>query len=85
MRAGRNPWKKATVKDECFRDYTEDCKAGSQYFLIKDITHERRCAILHSMLNVTPTHRPGEAETLRSQWLQEVNCCQANTNAGLPG
>ncbi|CEL05801.1 hypothetical protein ASPCAL06916 [Aspergillus calidoustus] len=85
MRAGRNPWKSATVKDECFRDYTEDCKAGSQYFLIKDITHERSCAILHSMLNVTPAHRPGVAETLRSQWLQEVCCCQATTNAGLPG
>ncbi|KAL2823275.1 kinase-like domain-containing protein [Aspergillus cavernicola] len=41
MRAGRNPWKLATVKDECFRDYIEDCKVGRQYFLIKDISHVR--------------------------------------------
>jgi hypothetical protein len=41
MRAGRLPWKSATDKDECFRDYVEDCRAGSQYFLIKDVTHVR--------------------------------------------
>lgn len=41
MRAGRNPWKLATAKDECYRDYIEDCKVGRQYFLIKDISHVR--------------------------------------------
>ncbi len=41
MRTGRNPWKLATVKDECFRDYIEDCKVGRPYFLIKDISHVR--------------------------------------------
>ncbi|KAL2782544.1 kinase-like domain-containing protein [Aspergillus keveii] len=49
MRAGRNPWKSATVKDECFRDYTEDCKAGSQYFLIRDITHVRLSLSFHHL------------------------------------
>ncbi|KAL4862939.1 hypothetical protein BDV12DRAFT_178106 [Aspergillus spectabilis] len=41
MRVGRNPWKLATVKDECFRDYFEHRKIGRQYFLIKDISHVR--------------------------------------------
>ena len=41
MRAGRNLWKLATVKDECFRDYIEDCKVGRPYFLVKDISHVR--------------------------------------------
>ncbi|KAL2783545.1 kinase-like domain-containing protein [Aspergillus keveii] len=41
MRAGRNPWKTATVEDECFRDYVEDCKLQRQYFLINDISHVR--------------------------------------------
>ncbi|OJJ51989.1 hypothetical protein ASPSYDRAFT_52595 [Aspergillus sydowii CBS 593.65] len=48
MRAGRNPWKLATVKDECFQDYVKDCKVGRQYFLIKDISHVRLSLSLSS-------------------------------------
>ncbi|BCS19708.1 serine/threonine-protein kinase HAL4/sat4 [Aspergillus puulaauensis] len=77
MRAGRNPWKSATVKDECFRDYMEDCKVGRHYFLIKDISHGQSRGVLNSMLSIDPAHRPGAAEVLSSQWHQAIRCCQA--------
>ncbi|KAF9883741.1 hypothetical protein FE257_002995 [Aspergillus nanangensis] len=83
MRAGRNPWKLATVEDECFRDFVEDCKVGKKYFLIEDITHEQSFRVLCSMLSIDPAHRPGAAEILSSQWLQEVHCCRP-ANLGLP-
>ncbi|BCS27908.1 serine/threonine-protein kinase HAL4/sat4 [Aspergillus puulaauensis] len=77
MRAGRNPWKSATVKDECFRDYIDDCKVGRHYFLIKDTSHGQSRGVLNSMLSIDPAHRPGATEILSSQWLQAIRCCQA--------
>lgn len=39
MRTGRNMWKMANEKDECFRDYVEDRKIGRGCFSIEDICH----------------------------------------------
>jgi serine/threonine protein kinase len=39
MRTGRNIWKMANEKDECFRDYVEDRKIGRGCFFIEDICH----------------------------------------------
>lgn len=39
MRTGRNIWRVANEKDECFRDYVEDRKIGKGCFFIEDICH----------------------------------------------
>ncbi|PYH63691.1 kinase-like protein [Aspergillus vadensis CBS 113365] len=77
MRAGRNPWNSATDRDECFRDYLEERRVGKYNFLIREISHEHSCELLHSMLSIDAAHRPGASELLSSQWLQEIRCCQA--------
>lgn len=41
MRSGMNLWTKATVVDECFRDFISDCEVGKGYFLIEDTCHVR--------------------------------------------
>ncbi|RDH26815.1 protein kinase-like protein [Aspergillus welwitschiae] len=77
MRAGRNPWNLATERDECFRDYLEERRVGKYNFLVREISHEHSCELLHSMLSIDAAHRPGAAELLSSEWLQEIRCCQA--------
>jgi protein-serine/threonine kinase len=76
MRTGRNIWKMANEKDECFRDYVEDRKIGRGCFFIEDICHSRNREVIYRMLALDYRQRPLAAECLMTQWLQNIVCCR---------
>lgn len=50
MRTGRILWKVAIYKDECFREYVENCKAGRKTSAIDNICHVRLSTSSHFIL-----------------------------------
>jgi serine/threonine protein kinase len=46
MRTGRNQWKDATEKDECFQQFVEERKTRKNPFFIEDICHVRLSTFL---------------------------------------
>ena len=50
MRTGRILWKVAIYKDECFREYAENCKTGRNSSAIEEICHVRLSISFHSIL-----------------------------------
>lgn len=50
MRKRRVLWKVAIYKDECFREYVENCKAGRTSSSIEEICHVRLSISSHSIL-----------------------------------
>ena len=47
MRTGRILWKVAIYKDECFREYVENCKTGRNSSAIEEICHVRLSIRFH--------------------------------------
>lgn len=76
MRTGRNIWRVANEKDECFRDYVEDRKIGKGCFFIEDICHSCSREVIYRMLALDYRQRPLAAECLTTQWMQNIVCCR---------
>ncbi|KAL4737821.1 kinase-like domain-containing protein [Aspergillus similis] len=75
MRTGRNLWKAATERDEVFRAYVEERKAGKTNAVIQESCYEQSRQVIYAMLSIDPAKRPTAANILSSEWLQGIHCC----------